>query len=680
MSKRLFVLALVAGLVFGASPAQADSASQVAGGADHTCALTAGGSVLCWGAGFYGQLGSGSRDGSLTPAPVVGLSSGVTAVAAGQYHTCAVTAGGGVLCWGYNADGELGDGTTDDRLTPTAVAGLDSGVESVATAAYHSCALTTGGEVLCWGANWFGQLGDGTTVDSAVPVPVAGLPGPVTAIAAGGYYSCALTAGGEVLCWGANWFGQLGNGTTDASPAPVSVTGLAAGVATIGAGWDHACAVTAGGALLCWGSNWYGALGDGTADDRLTPTAVSGLGFGVKAVTAGIYHTCALTAEGGVLCWGAVAYAGHGNPASYTLTPAAVSGLASGTASVTAGAYHSCAVTVRGGVACWGSNGWGQLGDGTTADSAEPLPAVDFEGRRSTPGDFTGDGIADVLWRHLTNGDMWLWGIEAAARATDAYVGAVADPNWEIRSVGDLNGDGLADLLWRHKLDGALYYWPMHGGAPAAQQYVATADTSYDIVGTGDFDGDGVADVLWRGATGDLWLWRMSGATVLSEQYVDTVDLSYAVKGLGDVDGDFKTDVIWQGAGGDIWVWLMNGAARSAQTHVGTVTDGTYQIQQVADVDADLKADVIWWGESQGDVWVWRMSGGAVLSEHYVGLVPDTNYRIQAAGDYDGDGKADLLWRNSVAGDLWIWRMDGPAKASEHYLGIVADQGYRIVR
>jgi len=302
-------------------------------------------------------------------------------------------------------------------------------------------------------------------------------------------------------------------------------------------------------------------------------------------------------------------------------------------------------------------------------------------GSRGVTSDFDGDLTSDILWRHTTGGDMWLWPMADGAKAGDAYVGVVSDANWEIRGQGDFDGDGTADLLWRHKLDGTIYYWRMSAGAPAAQLYVATVDVAYDVAGTGDFDGDGQADILWRNPTvGDLWLWRMHGAEVLGQEYVDTVALSYSIRGFGDLNGDVRTDVVWQGAAGDVWAWLMHGAVRDVQAYVGLVAGATYQLQQVADFDADGKADLLWWNAIQGDVWIWRMDGAAKASEHYVGLVADTNYRIQAAGDYNGDGKADLLWRNMVAGDLWVWLMNGPVKDSEHFVGMVTDQGYQIVR
>ncbi len=295
--------------------------------------------------------------------------------------------------------------------------------------------------------------------------------------------------------------------------------------------------------------------------------------------------------------------------------------------------------------------------------------------------DLTGDGTSDILWRHTTGGDLWVWGIEAAAHALDAYVGTVADANWEIRGQGDLNGDGTADLVWRNKATGAVYLWTMNAGAPSGAAYVATVDLAYDIAGVGDFDGDGMADLLWRNPTqGDVWIWLMNGAAVLSQTYVDTVDLSYTVKGLGDVNGDTRTDVVWAGTAGDIWVWLMNGAVRDTQAYVGTEADPTYQIQQVADFDGNGLADLLWWNTVQGDVWLWTVSGAGAPSAHYVATVSDTNYRIMAAGDYNGDRKADLLWRNIVAGDVWVWLMNGPAKLSEAYVGIVSDLGYQIVK
>src|SRR5262249_34318453 len=156
--------------------------------------------------------GDGTTTDRLTPVAVLGLSSGIVALAAGVYHTCALNSAGGMQCWGRNFEGELGDGTTAARFMPVYVSGLTSGVASITAGSYHTCAVTTGGAALCWGDNTRGQVGDNSTTKRLVPVPVSGLGSGVSSLAAGARHTCARTAGGGLQCWGRNVGGELGDG------------------------------------------------------------------------------------------------------------------------------------------------------------------------------------------------------------------------------------------------------------------------------------------------------------------------------------------------------------------------------------------------------------------------------------------------------------------------------------
>jgi len=191
----------------------------------HLCADECG-RVQCWGYNYYGQLGNGTNTTSNTPVNVSGLSSGVITIAAGEYHTCALMSGGGVQCWGRNITGQLGDGTSTDSSIPVNVSGLGSGVLAITAGGSHTCTLTGAGGVQCWGNNNFGQFGNGTNATSYTPVNVSGLSSGVLAIAAGGYHTCALTSAGGVQCLGWNHYGQLGNGTNTTSNTPVNVSGF----------------------------------------------------------------------------------------------------------------------------------------------------------------------------------------------------------------------------------------------------------------------------------------------------------------------------------------------------------------------------------------------------------------------------------------------------------------------
>jgi alpha-tubulin suppressor-like RCC1 family protein len=354
------------GTIHRATPAKVKrlgtTVADVSAGDGHACARTKTAAVWCWGSNEAGELGDGTNKLRLAPVAVPSLQSGVVSISAGADHTCAVTDAGAAKCWGDNSQGQLGDGTQQSRATPVDVAGLGSGVAAISASDFHTCALTTAGGVKCWGYNEEGELGNGTTTPSLVPVDVTGLGSGVTAISTGFLHTCALTQAGDVLCWGFNRERELGDGTTTDRNTPVPVVGLGGGNTAVG---GAGCALTSGGGVKCWGDNADGALGDGTREPRSGVVDVRGLASGVTAVTADLGHACAVTAAGAARCWGDGSFGALGNGKfRISTTPVAVRGLTSGVARVDAGNGFSCAVTTAGRALCWGSNESGELGAG----------------------------------------------------------------------------------------------------------------------------------------------------------------------------------------------------------------------------------------------------------------------------------------------------------------------------
>ncbi len=352
--------------------------TQVSAGGTHTCAVTGIGGAQCWGESGRGQLGNNTRTYSSLPVDVSGLASGVKQVSTGNEHSCALTVSGGVKCWGYNRSGQLGIGSElFQSLVPVDVSGLASGVKSVAAGGYFTCALMETGGVKCWGENLSGSLGIGSTVQSRIPVDVTGLSSNVVMLSAGLRHVCALLNSGHVKCWGGNYAGAIGDGTSGTDrTTPVDVQGLS-NVKSIAAGGYHTCALLENGGVKCWGDN-RGAIGDGTTDTRLLPVDVIGMTGNVQAVTAGSGYTCALTDGGAVMCWG-MNYSGQiGNGTlENTVTATTTLSLEAGVTALSAGSGHACALLNSGAIRCWGSDGYGELGIGSQARRYSATPVVD---------------------------------------------------------------------------------------------------------------------------------------------------------------------------------------------------------------------------------------------------------------------------------------------------------------
>ena len=279
-----------------------------------TCGLTSSGAAYCWGSGYYGELGDGTTtddSGVNGPQRVIGGLK-FTSISAGNQHTCGLTSRGAAYCWGRNADvfdgdGALGDGTTDDSGVngpQRVIGGLK--FTSISAGKHHTCGLTARGRAYCWGGNVYGELGDGTTDDSRVNGPqrvIGGLK--FTSISAGNPHTCGLTARGRAYCWGRNVSGALGDGTEDASGVngPQRVIG-GLKFTSISVGVGHTCGLTARRKAYCWGYGGYGQLGNGTEDASGVngPQRVIG-GLKFASISASDYFTCGLTSRGAARCW-----------------------------------------------------------------------------------------------------------------------------------------------------------------------------------------------------------------------------------------------------------------------------------------------------------------------------------------------------------------------------------------
>jgi alpha-tubulin suppressor-like RCC1 family protein len=361
------------------------------------------GRVRCWGAqGYHGHPGVAAIGDNESPASVgdVNVGGSATHVATGASHTCAVLSTGAVRCWGNGSSGQLGYASTasiGDNQTPASAGDVNVGgpVIQIAAGGKHTCAVLTTGAVRCWGSNLHGQLGyvgKGTIGDNETPASAGdvNVGGAVKQIAAGRWHTCALLTTGAVRCWGMGTGGRLGYGSTasvGASQTPASVGDVnVGGVATqIATGENHSCALLSTGAVRCWGDGSDGALGYGNMNsigDNEVPATAGDVNVGgpvVQIVAGGLPasagRTCALLSAGGVRCWGASSSGELGYANTDTIgddeTPAAAGDIALGGEAIVAiatGWSHSCAVRTTGGIVCWGAGSSGVLGYGKTMD------------------------------------------------------------------------------------------------------------------------------------------------------------------------------------------------------------------------------------------------------------------------------------------------------------------------
>ena len=358
---------------------------QVSAGGLHTCGIRTSGRLYCWGDDSQGQLGNGGANvDRMVPGQVAGGGTNWTAVSAGFMHTCARRSTGRLYCWGDDVVGQLGDdGRVQDRNTPIEVQGRATDWTAFSAGASHTCALKQNGRLYCWGYDLDGQLGNGgADSSSTIPVQVAGNATNWRTVTAGYSHTCAVRTNGRLFCWGLDDHGQVGDGGTYSHRSVPVRIGAGTNWRSVAAGWSHTCGLRAPGRLFCWGADDAGQVGNGgpgTANQP-RPVAVLSALTDWTAVTAGTAHTCARRANGRLYCWGwdDNGQVGNGTPEFDESVPFEVLGNRTDWASVDAGGEHTCARLRSGRPFCWGDDdGQGQLGDGPPAtDQASPVAVL----------------------------------------------------------------------------------------------------------------------------------------------------------------------------------------------------------------------------------------------------------------------------------------------------------------
>jgi alpha-tubulin suppressor-like RCC1 family protein len=352
--------------------------ASVSGGLYHTCGITSStapipNALKCWGDNSYYELGDGTQSLRLLPTAINAAIS-YTQVSSGAYGTCArTTAGSGsaLHCWGTNNASQIGDGTNRPRSTPTVIA-AGQVFSAVTSGLSQTCALHATGTLNCWGANTKGQLAQSVTSPSSFLLPQQVDTGAgYLQIANGSGYSCGITSSGALKCWGLNTYGQLGNGSIINSAAPILIDPSVA-YSKVGLGQSHSCGITTAGTLKCWGDGTYGQLGNGTYGAGTTP-AVIDPGTSYSQISLGTIHTCGVTTTGVLKCWGYNTNGGVGNGVTTLNTTPVVIDSGVSYSQISLGSYHSCGITSTGILKCWGYNVNSQIGNGTVTQSTTPV-------------------------------------------------------------------------------------------------------------------------------------------------------------------------------------------------------------------------------------------------------------------------------------------------------------------
>lgn len=505
-------MAAVVGAAAMTAGGQGLPATQISAGDNHTLALREDGTVLAWGSDRYGQLGLGRTVIQTTPSRVNGVSTRAAAnsLAAGDSHFVSLQSDGSVWAWGSNRNGQLGDGSTADSPTPIRVRGLPSNITAVAAGGDHSMALTSDGNIWVWGNNTFGELGDGTTTQRRSPVQVPGFTN-AASIAVGYFHAAAIKRDGTLWTWGNNQFGELGDGTTTERHSPVQVASLGNTNSSVDAGDYHTLVIRNDTTVWAFGFNNAAQLGDGTQVNRSTPVQVTGLhaisisAGGSSGTSPGVHGSAAIATDGTLWVWGAPY-----NSTTGGFVPRQITGLTGGV-EVSVGVVHLLVRRNDGSVWSMGSNSASQLGYSTSSpvfNPPAPVPGLSGAAGIAAAGQASAASLAD--------GSTYAWGSNSDGQIGSPTVLSRPVPTVipGLSNVIQISAGGTGRLYQTHsvalKRDGTVWAW----GSNNFGQLATPGGTLFSSVPAQVPGIDNVAKIAAGGtftlalkSDGTVWFW-----------------------------------------------------------------------------------------------------------------------------------------------------------------------------
>ncbi len=585
-----------------------------------------------------------------------------TQTAVGYRHACGLTTEGEVECWGNNSEGQLGDGTQNNAVLPTAVINLGGVAVEIVTGNDFSCARLDAGSVRCWGSDNSGQLGNGNGGTTDEPETVQGLPGAATRIFAGENSACAIVTGGSAHCWGYNDGGQLGDGTKDGRQVATSVSTLTAGVTDIAIGVGHACAVYQGQAW-CWGQNGQGQLGDASETERLTPVQATVIASAALDVAVGQSHSCAVMANGETRCWGDNNFGQLGlGSALLDGQGELVLGLPLPGTKVFAAANSSCVLGQDAKLRCWGSNTYGVLGDGSTLRRFSAV-AVDH------PGPIDSASISFGGACIITQNRALCWGDNSSGQLGNGVVGRSALPSQARLGGAAVQFDsGAGSQVCARTAAGAVQCWGANSYGEVGDGSRRVRQAPVNVAGVpGGFADVRAGNSLSCGtsATGAAYCWGLLPGTGTVESRVRTapVAIPELATGVRSVRGSssFACALMTTGAvqcwGSNFWGQLGDAgtASRYVPGPVSGLTDNVDELAVGFNFSCARRQDLVrCWGDNS----LGQLGTGTITASSNVPLtatLPRPAVRIAVASTHACaiDDLGDVYcWGSNFSGEL----------------------------